>query len=143
MLKKKVLIVLLVVAFIIGKRVKEELSLFIHLNESELISNQNFKIENQINQINEGYSNSTKNQESFNINSSQTTVVSVYFAFNRSKHNQRKYFEWNRDMLLSVSAPLVIFTDHSSRKILMSIRSNESNFKTIFYTYESRHFEHF
>lgn len=65
----------------------------------------------------------------------QTTVVSVYFSFNKSKHSKNEYNIWNRNMLLSIDAPLVIFTDHKSKDFIMETRSANRSFTTILFVY--------
>jgi hypothetical protein len=44
----------------------------------------------------------------------QTTVVSSYFKLNKSKHSNLNYKNWIQNFFLSVSAPLILFTDENS-----------------------------
>ena len=65
------------------------------------------------------------------------TVISVYFAFNKSKHGQTYYDVWTKNMALSVSsAPLVIFTDSQSYPTFKELRKN-ATFRTTFYVYDT------
>jgi hypothetical protein len=65
----------------------------------------------------------------------QTTVVSVYFSFKKSKHSKGEYDIWNRNMLLSIDAPLAIFTDHKSKDFIIEARSANRSFTTILFIY--------
>ena len=47
-------------------------------------------------------------------NASSVTVISMYFKLGKSKHSHEKYLKWLNNFLLSVSAPLVIFTDKNA-----------------------------
>ena len=57
------------------------------------------------------------------LETSPVTVISVFFQLNKSKHSNDKYKNWTRDFFLSVSSPLVIFTDKSSIKNLLELRN--------------------
>jgi hypothetical protein len=64
----------------------------------------------------------------------KTTVVSIYFPLDKSKHSEQEYNEWNRNMLESVDAPLVIFTAFRSKEFIKKTRENKT---TMFYLYEN------
>lgn len=74
-----------------------------------------------------------------NTNSSikNTTVITVYFELDRSKHSKEKYQNWLKNMLNSVEkAPLVIFTDRNSVYSINQTRSTQLS-NTVIYVYES------
>ena len=53
----------------------------------------------------------------------EVTVVSTYFYINKSKHSHQEYKKWIENFLLSVSSPLIIFTDNKSLdKELLELR---------------------
>jgi hypothetical protein len=52
-----------------------------------------------------------------------TTVVSIYFQFNFGKHSKEEYKIWNKNALLSITSPLVLFTDQKSKDEFIQIRS--------------------
>jgi hypothetical protein len=54
---------------------------------------------------------------------SETTVVATYFQFKKSKHNHDLYKNWLKNMLESVSSPLVIYTDSYSKDFIYTHRS--------------------
>ena len=51
-----------------------------------------------------------------------TTVVSIFFAFNASKHWLGGYDVWSRQMLASVHSPLVMFVDRVSYEHFHELR---------------------
>ncbi len=67
-----------------------------------------------------------RNDNNFEIEKKhEVTVISIYFSLNKSKHNHKKYNDWIRNFFLSVSSPLVLFTDGKSISAeLMSLRKN-------------------
>ena len=70
------------------------------------------------------------------LNSEFVTVISVYFAFNKSKHGLSDYEVWTKNMALSVSnAPLVLFTDPQSYPKFKEWRKN-STLRTTYYVYD-------
>ncbi len=68
-------------------------------------------------------------------NEAKTTVISIYFKINKSKHNDLKYQKWIQNFLISVKSPLVLFTDNNS----ISEQSLElrKNLATKLYIYSS------
>ena len=55
--------------------------------------------------------------------SHQVTVVSTYFYLNKSKHSHEEYTNWMRNFFMSVTSPLVLFTDGKSiSSKLMNLR---------------------
>ena len=56
------------------------------------------------------------------LNSSEVTVMSVYYHLNKSKHSHASYLNWQKNFLSSVSSPLVIFTDKNSIEELIMLR---------------------
>ena len=70
------------------------------------------------------------------LSSSRTTVISVYFLF-KSKHSPKKYDNWMRTFLASVSgAPLVMFIDASSYEKYKHLR-NSTQTRTAFLVYDN------
>ena len=69
-----------------------------------------------------------------NSSASTTTVVSVYFAFRKSKHTHERYDGWVRNMLTSVRSPLVMFIDPQSLARYKDVRTAAL---TTFIVYES------
>ena len=65
-----------------------------------------------------------------------TTVVSVYFALNQSKHGSDSYEKWISSFLRSVRAPLVIFIDPKSFEKYRHVRTF-FHFSTTYLIYES------
>ena len=57
------------------------------------------------------------------LESSSVTVISVYFRLDKSKHSDDAYKKWLRNFFLSVSSPLVIFTDKNSIGDLLELRN--------------------
>ena len=54
----------------------------------------------------------------------KVTVVSHYFHLKQSKHSTREYTKWLRKFLLSVTSPLVLFTDkHASIHDVLVLRN--------------------
>jgi hypothetical protein len=66
------------------------------------------------------------------LKSSKVTVVSLYFQLGQSKHSADEYKSWIKNFFLSVSSPLVIFTDKESIKDLLELR-NRLNYQTTLY----------
>ena len=56
------------------------------------------------------------------LDSSEVTVISQYYHLNKSKHSPASYLEWQKNFFLSVSCPLVIFTDKNSIEDLLELR---------------------
>jgi hypothetical protein len=54
--------------------------------------------------------------------SSTTTVIAVYFQFIRSKYDTEAYNAWLSNFLMSVEAPLVIFTDNHTKDLIVQKR---------------------
>ena len=75
--------------------------------------------------------NSIVNNECFQI--SYTTVVSLYFPLNRSKHSLTDYSRWTRTALMSIEAPLVLFTTLKFKEEYTKIRPNN----TLYLVYEN------
>jgi len=78
-------------------------------------------------------------QEHYRKNTSTSnyvTVVSSYFRLNNSKHSTDEYQKWLRNFFLSVSAPLVIFTDGRSIDIDLIVKSR-ANYSTTLYITDS------
>jgi len=72
-----------------------------------------------------------------NLSVKSTSVISVYFEFEKSKHSKEEYQKWLRNMLTSVEeAPLVIFTDRKSVNTINQTRSIQLE-NTFIYVYES------
>jgi hypothetical protein len=72
-----------------------------------------------------------------NLSASYTTVVSVYFELEKSKHSKHEYQVWVNNMLKSVeSAPLIIFTDEKSAGFINQTRKNQYS-TTIIIIYKS------
>ena len=71
-----------------------------------------------------------------NLNQSDTftTVVTIFFELKISKHSIYDYQYWMKHMLMSVTSPLVVFTDQKSKFYLMQLRKNLT---TIFYIYDN------
>ena len=63
-----------------------------------------------------------------------TTVVTIYFPFD-SKHSKGEYNEWMKNIIKSVSSPLVIFTNSKSKDYILKIKP-EIKYYTLFYIYE-------
>jgi len=64
-----------------------------------------------------------KSKNKIENTSSQTTVISIYFKINKSKHGDLKYQNWIQNFLLSVKSPLIIITDNTSiSKQLLDLR---------------------
>ncbi len=57
------------------------------------------------------------------LESSKVTVISVYFRLDKSKHSDDSYKKWLKNFFLSVSSPLVIFTDKNSIGDLLELRN--------------------
>ena len=74
----------------------------------------------------------------FNKEESYATVVSMYFPLNKSKHNLAEYEIWNRNALLSIECPLILFTTSEMKKEYLKLRRHN----VIFYIYEN-HWELF
>ena len=70
----------------------------------------------------------------FNQKLYHTTVISTFFTLQMSKHSNRKYRVWIRNMLLSINSPLAIYTDYKSKDLIIKYRSKRP---TILYIYES------
>ena len=64
-----------------------------------------------------------------------TTVVSMYFNLNASKHSLSEYNAWIVNMLKSVHAPLVMYTDNKSIAFLQANR-NSSRYTTTYFIYD-------
>ena len=64
--------------------------------------------------------NTSNTQEHF------TTVVSMYFKLVSSKHKTTEYNAWIKNMLKSVQAPLVMYTDYKSIDFLQANRNNSA-----------------
>jgi hypothetical protein len=64
-----------------------------------------------------------------------TTIISVYFPFS-SKHSKDAYDQWIKNFVNSVSSPLAIFTDESSKGYILKLRP-DLKFHAIFYLYEN------
>ena len=64
-----------------------------------------------------------------------TTIISVYFPFS-SKHSKHAYDQWIKNFVNSVSSPLAIFTDESSKGYILKLRP-DLKFHAIFYLYEN------
>ena len=77
--------------------------------------------------IHSGISNKTKTHF--------TTVVSMYFKLGASKHSLSEYNAWIVNMLKSVQAPLVMYTDNTSIEFLQANR-NSSHYTTTFFIYD-------
>ena len=71
--------------------------------------------------------------ETFTI-SKRTTIISIYFPM-KSKHSKTQYEKWIENFLKSVSSPLAIFTDTTSKDFILSITPEIKDF-TIFYIYD-------
>jgi hypothetical protein len=86
--------------------------------------------------------NDNKNEEYFDIVETNyqnfpITVVSCYFLLNKSKFNGEKYEKWLKNFFLSVSSPLVLFTDGKSlSQELLNLLSSKS-YPTLFYYVDS------
>ena len=70
------------------------------------------------------------------------TVVSIYFAFNKSKHGLDFYNSWTKNMMASVShVPLIMFCDKTSLPTFIETRaaalSTGQKPRTTFYVYDS------
>ena len=63
-----------------------------------------------------------------------TTVISIYFSLNDSKHSNEDYELWIQNMLFSVDAPLVVFTDSNTQDMIIKFRFGKP---TIIYTYDN------
>jgi hypothetical protein len=72
---------------------------------------------------------------SINIDSTYTTVISIYFSF-KSKHSHRQYKQWMINILKSVHSPMVIFVDEQSKNFILNIRLR-MNFKTKIIVYDN------
>ena len=68
------------------------------------------------------------------IYKSQTTIISMFFTFDYTKHTSKEYNKWAINMLMSVNVPLVIFTDYKTKEFIMEYRYTKP---TIYYVYES------
>ena len=69
---------------------------------------------------------------------SHATVVSIYFAFAKSKHPPESYARWAASFMASVSgAPLVMYVDERSYAMLRPMRTARSTMRTVFVVYES------
>ena len=77
--------------------------------------------------IHSGISNNTK--------AHFTTVVSMYFKLSASKHSLSAYNAWITNMLKSVQAPLIMYTDNKSIEFLQANR-NSSHYKTTYFLYD-------
>ena len=96
----------------------------------------------KITKINEQVYSSKNSESSFkikiygkDINSNDVTTISSYFLLKKSKHNEKKYNKWIENFFLSVSSPLVLFTDNKSIDYnLLKLRQNQT---TLLYIYES------
>ena len=103
--KKRLVIILVVIFFIVS-------TIYSFLDKNETIVNVSF--------------NPIKEDSCFQINikdkyyeierfgsgtSSKITVISQYFELNKSKHSRTEYLIWLRNLFLSVSSPLIIFTN--------------------------------
>jgi hypothetical protein len=89
-------------------------------------------IENELKYLNS--MNKTILKLNFKQNSQHTTIISMFFRLNISKHSNRKYKKWMRNILLSVNSPMAIYTDYKSKDFIELHRSNRP---TILYLYES------
>jgi hypothetical protein len=77
---------------------------------------------------------SINNFEKNNLNNI-TTIISVYFPF-PSKHSKDKYARWIKNFVNSVSSPLAIFTDETSKDYILKLKP-DLKLHTIFYLYEN------
>ena len=73
---------------------------------------------------------------------SDFTVISIYFAFNKSKHGLDQYKTWTKNMMASVSeVPLVMFCDKASLPTFIETRaaalSAGQTPRTTFYVYDT------
>jgi hypothetical protein len=57
-----------------------------------------------------------------------TTIISIYFQLNKSKHSIDEYVTWNKNALSSIQSPIVLFTDQKSKQELSKIRSENITF---------------
>jgi hypothetical protein len=73
------------------------------------------------------------NITSLNFHQPYTTVVSLYFPLQKSKHSLGEYSNWTRNALLSIEAPLVLFTTLEIKQAFIKIRPNN----TLFFVYEN------
>ena len=64
-----------------------------------------------------------------------TTVVSMYFKLSASKHSISQYNSWIANMLKSIQAPLVMYTDSKSIEFLQANR-NSSHYTTTYFIYD-------
>ena len=63
------------------------------------------------------------------------TVVSIYFNFNQTKHTAGHYDMWVGNMLQSVEAPLVMYTNKELLPKFKELRK-DSKYRTTFYIYK-------
>jgi len=62
-----------------------------------------------------------------------TTIISIYFPLEKSKHSVDEFVRWNTNALLSIKSPLVLFTDNKTKHKFEKIRSNKLKTKYILY----------
>lgn len=117
--KFQLIIILFCIVFILIQKFKKKK---IYLNESVVLNSKREKI------IYKKYiigSNRTHN----------ITVVSSYFKLAKSKHNHSNYKKWISNFFLSVTSPLVIFTDeHSIDEEIFNLRKS---YQTTIYVVKS------
>ena len=65
-----------------------------------------------------------------------TTVISMYFSLEKSKHTHDSYRIWIVNTLTSIKAPMIIFTDNETKEFIYFIRSN-MNYRTKIIIYEN------
>jgi hypothetical protein len=65
-----------------------------------------------------------------------TTVISMYFNLEKSKHTHDRYQIWIVNTLTSIKAPMIIFTDNKSKDYIYFIRSS-MNYNTKIIVYEN------
>jgi hypothetical protein len=63
-----------------------------------------------------------------------STIITVYFSLNNSKHSNEDYQVWIQNMLFSIDAPLVVFTDFNTKDLVIKFRYGKP---TILYIYDN------
>ena len=62
-----------------------------------------------------------------------TTVISMYFPLIKSKHSQDEFYRWNKNALMSIKAPFVLFTDNKTKYSFEQIKPNQSKITYFIY----------
>lgn len=63
-----------------------------------------------------------------------STIISIYFSLNITKHSNKDYKLWIQNMLISIDGPLVVFTDYNTKDYIKKYRYAKP---TIIYIYDN------